>query len=246
LSAGKLRTFAQRFLLAAWSPTDRQAWDFYARAHRFDRRAGDEWNRPDLLGVPVTHDQLIQYLDRAVFEPYVKQLDPDVLLEIGPGGGRVTEILIAKCRKLIAADISPLMLRNLKLRFQNESSIEFHELDGHGLSGIPDDSVDAVVSYDVFVHLTPWDIFHYLREIRRVLRAGGGAIIHHANTLSELGWENFMAEVPRQVGRQKMPQTFTPMTVAVMERFAEKAGLEVVECLTTVVPRDAISILRAW
>jgi ubiquinone/menaquinone biosynthesis C-methylase UbiE len=196
--------------------------------------------------VQLGQDQLVPYLDRAVFEPYLKQLDPDVLLEIGPGGGRVTKILIPKCHKLIAADISPLMLRNLKSRFQDESSIDYLELDGHGLSGIPDGSVDAVVSYDVFVHLTPWDIYTYLKEIRRVLRVGGGAIIHHANTLSELGWENFTSEVPRQVGRQKMPQSFTPMTVALMERFAEKAGLEFVESLTTVIPRDAISILRAW
>lgn len=241
-----LRALAKKWLLAVWNPTDRQAWDLYARAHRFDRRTGDEWNRPDLLGIPVDHDQLIPYLDRELFEPYVKELNPDVLLEIGPGGGRVTEILIPKCRKLIAADISPLMLKNLRSRFENESSMEFVELDGHGLSGVPDHSVDAVVSYDVFVHLTPWDIFNYLKEIRRVLRIGGGAIIHHANTLSELGWENFLSEVPGQVGRHKMPQSFTPMTVPLMERFVETAGLELVECRTTLIPRDAISLLRAW
>lgn len=237
---------AQKYLMPIWAPTDRQAWDLYARAHRFDSTTGNEWNRPDLLGLPVEADELIPYLDREVFDPLLKQADPETLLEIGPGGGRVTGVLLPKCRHLIAADISSQMIRNLRWRFRASSSLSYVLLDGQGLTGVQDDSVDAVVSYDVFVHLTHWDIFNYLREIRRVLRDGGVAILHHANTISDLGWDHFAKEVATQVGKKKLPQTFTPMTPELMQVFAQKADLELIDCLTTTIPRDAISVLRAW
>ncbi len=41
--------------------------------------------------------------------------------------------------------------------------------------------MDAIWSFDVFVHVAPLDQAGYLDEIARVLRPGGVAAIHHAD-----------------------------------------------------------------
>jgi ubiquinone/menaquinone biosynthesis C-methylase UbiE len=167
-----------------------------------------------------------------------------VLLEIGPGGGRFTEVLLPKCRQLIAIDTSKTMLDLLRRRFANEERIDYRESDGRGFAGVPDASVDAVFSYGVFVHLQHWDIFNYLVEINRVLRPGGKAIIQHSNTLSELGWAKFRGEVERQVNKHKLPYTFTVNTPELMREFVTRARLECVDTLTEVARRDCITLIR--
>ena len=62
-------------------------------------------------------------------------------------------------------------------------------------------SVDAVWSFDVFVHVAPGGQAGYLSEIARVLRPGGVAAIHHADgrnrgvAPSRSGWRAPMTAV---------------------------------------------------
>lgn len=107
-----------------------------------------------------------------------------------------------------------------------------------------DGSVDAAFSYGVFVHLQHWDIYDYLVELRRVLRPGRKGIIQHSNTFSELGWEVFRAEVPRQLNRHKLPFTFVLTSPEVMRELVTRAGLECLDALTEVVRRDCITLFR--
>jgi SAM-dependent methyltransferase len=181
-------------------------------------------------------------LDRVVFAPFLET--NDVMLEIGPGGGRFTELLLPKCRRLIAVDTSPTMLDLLRERFGADAPIEYRLGDGLGLAGVADSSVDAAFSYGVFVHLQHWDTYNYLRELHRVLKPGGKAIIQHANTFSELGWKVFLNEVPKQLNRHKLPFTFTLNSPEIMRELARRAGLDPVEAVTDVVRRDCITLLR--
>jgi ubiquinone/menaquinone biosynthesis C-methylase UbiE len=195
------------------------------------------------MGIDVaTADEIVPYLDRVVFDPFLGTCD--VVLEIGPGGGRFTEILLPKCRKLIAIDTSKTMLDLLRERFRGDERIEYQYSEGRGLEGVPDGSIDAAFSYGVFVHLQHWDIFNYLLELNRVLRPGGKAVIQHSNTLSELGWAVFRAEVPRQLNRHKLPFTFTVNTPQLMRDLVTRAGLECVDTVTEVVRRDCITLIR--
>lgn len=221
-------------------PTVAEGWELYARSHT-DGLLGDEWNEPARLGLDVAPGEIVSYLDREVFGPFFGRVE--TMLEIGSGGGRFTGVLLQRCRTLVALDTSASMLELLRRRFPT-APIRFVRGDGRSLTGIEDGSVDAAFSYGVFVHLQPWDIYNYLAELRRVLAPGGKALIQHANTVSELGWEKFLEDLPSSINRHKPWFAFTPMTAELMRTFAERAGLRVDEIRTDVVPRDAIALLE--
>ena len=80
-------------------------------------------------------------------------------------------------------------------------------------------------------------------EIRRVLRPGGRAIVHHGNTLSELGWRKFVADAERE--RRALPSAgrFPAMTPDLMRTLIERAGLVLVRSEEAIVRRDAIALI---
>jgi ubiquinone/menaquinone biosynthesis C-methylase UbiE len=222
-----------------------KGWDTYAKERRSSEGVGvgDVWSRPSRIGMDVERPQdVVPYLDREVFTPFLGT--PGTIVEIGPGAGRFTEVLLPKCQKLIAVDTSPTMIELLKERFADESKIEYHLSKGKGLPEIPDASVDAAFSYGVFVHLQHWDIFNYLQELNRVLKPGGKALIQHSNTFSELGWKEFLREVPRQLNRHKLYLSFIVNSPELMSEFVRRAGLEVEDTLTEVAKRDCITLIR--
>lgn len=225
-------------------PTVSEGWESYARRHstKTGGHLGDEWNQPETVGMDVPAGRMLPYLDKEIFAPFLQT--PEVILEIGPGGGRFTEMLLPKCTTLIAAETAPTMLRLLRRRFAGNAKLQCLLLDGRGLSSVASDTVDAVFSYGVFVHLQHWDIFNYLCEIRRVLKPGGKAVIQHANTFSQLGWTKFLSDVPSSLNRHKRPGSFSVMTPELMRGFVERAGLVLERCRVDVVRRDCISLIR--
>jgi SAM-dependent methyltransferase len=235
--------------IAAWiqdrrATTVNDGWERYARVRKPDRRLrlGDEWTSPLEMGIDCDASEVVGLIDRLVIAPFLGAVD--TALEIGAGGGRFTETLVSKARRVIASEVAPSMLPHLRTRFEENDNVECLLLDGQDLRPLADDSVDAVLSYGVFVHLQHWDIFNYLVEIRRVLVPGGRAVIQHANTFSDLGWKLFLEQVPDQVGHHKYPGSFTVMTPELFGELSHRAGLDVVDCVTDVVKRDAISLLQ--
>jgi ubiquinone/menaquinone biosynthesis C-methylase UbiE len=195
-----------------------QGWERYARRHKPspDLHLGDEWSDPAVIGIDSAPPEVVDTIDRLVIEPYLGRVG--TALEIGAGGGRFTETLVAKADRVIAADTAPSMLSHLRVRFAGHANVETMLLDGYGLWPLSDASIDAVLSYGVFGHLLHWDIFNYLVEIERVLVPGGRAVIHHTNTFSSLGWRQFLTDLPGQIAHHKYPGTHTVITP---ELFAE-------------------------
>jgi SAM-dependent methyltransferase len=110
------------------------------------------------------------------------------LLEIGPGAGRWTEYLITKTNKLIGVDISQACVTACQNRFP---SAEFELGNGKDIAMIPRGSIDAIWSFDVFVHINGAEFLSYVREFRRVLKPGGLIIIHHGSVGgSNGGWRS--------------------------------------------------------
>ncbi len=231
-------------VLGMLGQTVAQGYENYARTYKpiAGKHLGDEWNEPEVIGIDAAPDEIVPTLDRKIFAPFLGTCD--VILEIGAGGGRFTEILFPKCRKVIATDTSPSMLAILRERFAGCTKLECLLLDGRGLNPIEDESISAVFSYDVFDHLEPWDIFNYLSECKRVLKPGGKAVIHHSNTFSELGWQRFLADIPLQLNVPKTWGTLSLMSPYLFKELSERAGLCHLECITDLVRRDGISLLQ--
>jgi ubiquinone/menaquinone biosynthesis C-methylase UbiE len=174
---------------------------------------GDEWSgQAALCGVPYEawKESLVRHL-------IVPRLGPgSVVLEIAPGHGRWTEHLVRLAGHVTVVDISASCLDYCRGRFQ-DAAVDYFLTTGDALPRHAGGRIDFVWSYDAFVHMHRDLIRGYVREIARVLKPGGEAIIHHSNV------ENF--ERHEQEGS---PGWRSAMTEALMRDYAKDAGLTVV------------------
>ncbi len=122
-----------------------------------------------------------------------------VVLEIGPGAARWSAVLHQRARRLILVDVSEQPLALCRAHFAAAENVDYVLSSGNDLPGVADESVDAVWSFDVFVHVAPLDQAGYLAEAARVLRPSGVAVIHHADGRnrgklpSRSGWRSPMS-----------------------------------------------------
>jgi len=141
---------------------------------------GEEWTLS-----PAWKDSLIRHVLCRYIRP-----GGDVL-EIGPGAGRWTGALIERAGTLRAVDVAESSVQICRKKFNGRPGISFLVGNGKDLSGILDGSVDAVWSFDVFVHINAAEAAAYVRELRRVMRPGAVAVIHHGKSGGfEGGWRS--------------------------------------------------------
>lgn len=173
---------------AIWS-----AWDW--------SRGGDEWNDtevPEEWKATLIDEVLLPNLGEA-----------RAILEIGPGGGRWSEILQPRAERLVLVDVTPRALQLCRERLGDPANVDYVLSEGGAFPAVEAASIDWVWSFDVFVHIAPLDVASYLSEIARVLRPGGTALIHHSGEL------------------QRFPGWRSPMTARLFARLAAERGLEV-------------------
>jgi ubiquinone/menaquinone biosynthesis C-methylase UbiE len=134
----------------------------------WEKERGEEWT--------VSVEWKKALIDE-VLHKYIKP--GTVVLEIGAGAGRWTEILQPSARELLAVDASAKALDLCKKRLSSAGNIRFFLTRDARLGFIPDKTIDAIWSFDVFVHINSDDTDSYLSEFKRVLVPGGIAVIHH-------------------------------------------------------------------
>jgi len=153
----------------------REFWDARAKEDAFffvDNRL--HYGDPDLTrfwagGVEVV-EKALEFMGAAI-EP------GDVVVEIGCGVGRLTRPLAERAATVRAVDVSAEMLAQARELSPGLENVEWILGDGRTLAGIGDASADACFSWVVFQHIPDPEVtFGYVREIGRVLRAGGWAI----------------------------------------------------------------------
>jgi ubiquinone/menaquinone biosynthesis C-methylase UbiE len=194
---------------------NRRLWNTYDWSTR-----GEEWT------VGPEHKRRLASL---YIEPHFT--NGGTFIEIGPGGGKWTEFLQPRATKLYLVDVAETPLRLCRERFPEARNMEFLVSDGGTLPIEQSGFVDAIWSYDCFVHINPLDIRRYFREFTRVLAPGGVACIHHAGRPVK--------------GLASRPGMRSDMTDEMAVGFAREAGLEVVaQTSEHVNPRDVITILR--
>lgn len=172
-----------------------EAWDWNAE--------GEEWTPS-----PEWKESVIRHILRRHMP------EGGTLVEIGPGGGRWTETLLEVGGRVVAVDISEECLRVCRERFSGQDHISFVLTPGNELPGIDDDGIDAIWSFDVFVHINRAEVEDYAKEFARVLKPGGTGVLHHGTTGGRSGgWRS-------------------NMTAEAMVEVLEGAGLEVVDQFT--------------
>jgi SAM-dependent methyltransferase len=148
---------------------------------------GEEWSGQARYA-GVDYSAWKHSLVEALIEPYARDAD---VLEIGCGHGRWSAEILAVCRTLTLSDLGESCIEFCRRRFAEADNVRYEVSDGVTLPSDLDESIDFVWSFDAFVHMEHSVIAAYMREIGRVLRPGGHAVVHHGNrrhaTLS-LAW----------------------------------------------------------
>lgn len=96
------------------------------------------------------------------------------VLDYGCGVGSYTlpaARLVGDTGKVYALDIHPLAIQAVKRRAGKENLANVETIHSGRDTGLPDESLDAVLLYDVF-HMVP-DQQALLRELYRILKSGG-------------------------------------------------------------------------
>ena len=212
---------------------------------------GDEWTAEDdvsgsspTYGLPPEEvDRFDAYISEGLLDPYLPA-HAEAGLEIGPGGGRLTKLLLSRTDVLHAADASAAMLAHLRERFGGTSRLHMHRIDGKTLPPLAASSLDFVFAFDVFVHFEPRLVYWYLRQAVPLLKPGGVGIIHYSNALTAIGWRHFLKDLEVNVEGRRHFAAFGVMCPALMERFLASLDLEVVTLDVGLIPRDAVTVFR--
>ena len=132
---------------------------------------------PETLSEKCLHLMHVKAYDEAA----ARAAGRDVL-DVGCNTGYGTVRLVQEARSVTGVDVSPAAVAAARTREGGES-VRFEVIDGLGLP-FPDHSFDLVTSFQVVEHVA--DPGPYLREIRRVLRPGGIAILTTPNAAIRL------------------------------------------------------------
>lgn len=134
-----------------------------------------------------------------VFRRMFDQLDLTDVVEIACGHGRHAAQCVAQCGTLTLVDINETNLAACRQRFAGNPKVRFARTAGNELSACGTASSSAVYCYDAMVHFEMLDVLDYLKEIARVLRPGGRALLHVSNNHAQpcrsyqenTHWRNF-------------------------------------------------------
>ena len=126
------------------------------------------------------HQRLLKAYYAAM--PYVK----GDLLEVGCGEGRGIELLSPLSTSYVALDKITDVIEKLSASYKN---VSFRQAVVPPFEGIDDNTFDVVVSFQVIEHIK--EDIQFLKEIHRVLKPGGKALISTPNikkTLTRNPW----------------------------------------------------------
>jgi len=153
----------------------------------------------------MSDETLEHHMKRYIFaQPYVAG---KTVLSIACGNGYGEHMFAteAKAARVIGMDVSEEAIDFAKEHYQAEH-LEYRVCDALAID-LPDNAVDVVVSFETIEHIE--DDIGYLKELRRVLKPGGIALISTPNKAKSL--KNYFASKPLNPYhvREYVPHTFT-------------------------------------
>ena len=162
----------------------------------------------------ITSDQITSDnpLHQRLFKAYIvaqEYVNGDVL-EVGCGEGRGVNVLIGLARSFTAVDKIKSAIEDLQKKFPSGT---FIDMDIPPLSGLKDNTYDSIVSFQVIEHIV--DDFLFLKEIHRVLKPGGIALLTTPNRKMSL------TRNPWHI-REYLPQELTQLAAKIFRKVEMK------------------------
>jgi len=114
--------------------------------------------------------------------PMINGCKMDVSVDLAAGHGRNSVKLLDHCKQHYIVDIHQSNLDYCAERFSDLDNVEYILTNGYSLTGILDNSVDLLYSFDAVVHFDSDVIRRYLEEAHRILKPGGHFFCHHSNS----------------------------------------------------------------
>lgn len=151
------------------------------------------------------------------FLPHIKA--DSVVLELGPGTGRITRRLIGRCREMVLVDYSPFVCRWLDQYFAGKGRFRTVCIDKPRLNGVADGEIDFLFAFGVVEHIDFDDLRWFLQDFRRVLAPRGVAVFNFDNmmTAAGLAWH---AQFMGQPGDRNIFRFYHPEAVSWLARDA--------------------------
>lgn len=140
----------------------------------------------------------------------IEEISQKTFLEIGCGPGRIIKPIAMRAKKVIGVDVSPTIVEIARNNLRLFDNVDIIKNSGHSLESVDNESVDVVISFDVFQHMPTLGVqLSYLRETFRVLKPNGIFIIQ---VKTNSGWMRVFGipVVPRSL-REYLPKGFIQM-----------------------------------
>lgn len=138
------------------------------------------------------------------FKQLFNKLDLSNVIELACGHGRHVLQYIDAAGLVTLVDINIENIEFCKKRFSDSKKIMYYCNNGYNLEKLEDNTYSSLFCYASMIQFELMDIYSYLKDIYRVLKSGGRALIHHSNfdmdykasylTNPELGGRKFMSK----------------------------------------------------
>lgn len=187
------------------------------------QHAGDEWGAQ----APLRNNY------RMLVERYLPGKDLVDVLEIGAGGGRSTVVMLDvlgdRAGEYHVVDVSAGFVEVLKSRV--DRPVDIHIISDIDLSGLPKARFELCLAQSSWSHISIYDQYRYLRELRSVLKPGGVVFVS-GQFLLGLGhdwtWNRFLNRV-RKLDLNRQDEIFHEFTsVAALAEMLVRLGYDIV------------------
>ncbi len=194
---------------------------------------GGRWDVADFLATGRREvDAVLGRLDRLGLH-----YERGAVLDFGCGVGRLSNALATHFDEVVAVDVAPAMVERGRELDRSGGRIRWVLNTDPDLRAHADGSVDVAYSSLVLQHLPPDLATGYLREMVRVLRPGGLAVVQTVSrpraSLKGLAFRVLPARVlgwaQRRILRYPAPMRMTALDTAAVLRAVEGTGAELVD-----------------